>query len=97
MNCQKCGISIEKPPTGRPPRYCGKACRSAAGYEIRRITRRLEKLEEQRDRNAQETDAPIQYSDFEGRGPAERLAAVEKLILGAETRLRQLLQDSDDD
>ena len=96
MQCLKCGNEIEKPATGRPPRYCSRACRRTAEYEIRRITRRLEKLEERRDDESELVDAQCSLGDMAGRGPAERLAAVEKLILGAETRLKELLGAADD-
>ncbi|MFI0377042.1 MAG: hypothetical protein ACH255_11905 [Candidatus Thiodiazotropha sp.] len=45
MNCLICEKPIEYAGQGRPPAYCGKLCRRAAEYEIRRIQRRLTKLE----------------------------------------------------
>ena len=35
MTC-KCGTELEKPATGRPPRYCSTTCRRSAEYELRR-------------------------------------------------------------
>jgi hypothetical protein len=43
--CAKCGGELVQQETGRPSRYCSKACRRAAEYELRRIQRRLEDLE----------------------------------------------------
>lgn len=44
--CATCGNSLPPPAdTGRPRRYCGEGCKRAAGYEITRINRLLEKLE----------------------------------------------------
>lgn len=46
LTCVKCGAPIERRAgPGRPPIYCGAACRASAAYEIRRIQRRLESLE----------------------------------------------------
>lgn len=45
-NCLKCGKPIEKPAKqGRPPKYCGNACRRAAEFELRRINDHIAKLE----------------------------------------------------
>ncbi len=41
---------MEQPATGRPRRFCSRSCRSAGAYEIRRTTRRLERLEHARSR-----------------------------------------------
>ena len=43
--CLICGSALERPATGRPPSYCGKACRGAARHERRRLDRRLLILE----------------------------------------------------
>ena len=45
-SCPKCGGSIERRPgPGRTAVYCGPICRGLAGYEVRRLQRRLQALE----------------------------------------------------
>lgn len=45
-NCIKCGANIAAHAgAGRPKAYCSDACRRSADLEIRRIDRRMEKLE----------------------------------------------------
>jgi hypothetical protein len=41
---------LANPSTGRPPTFCSVACRRVAESELRRITTRLGRLEEDRDR-----------------------------------------------
>jgi sugar-specific transcriptional regulator TrmB len=41
---------LATPQTGRPPTFCSVACRRVAESELRRITTRLGRLEEDRDR-----------------------------------------------
>ena len=44
--CATCRNELPPPAeTGRPRTYCGESCKRAAGYEITRINRLLEKLE----------------------------------------------------
>jgi sugar-specific transcriptional regulator TrmB len=55
--CAKCGRELEElADTGRPKRYCGTPCRRAAEYELRRIQRQLEALEEQERHYRRECD-----------------------------------------
>ncbi len=43
----RCGKSLEQPAgAGRPPTYCGTACRRAAEFEIRRLDKLLARLED---------------------------------------------------
>ena len=45
--CAFCGDELPPPAeTGRPRTFCGETCKRAAAYEITRINRRLEKLED---------------------------------------------------
>ena len=45
--CPSCGNGLPPPATtGRPRTYCGEPCKRMAAYEITRINRRLEKLED---------------------------------------------------
>ena len=96
MKCQTCGTEIEKPATGRPKRYCSTACRRVAEFEIRRLNKRIGRLEERFDDESEQVDAPTPWDDVYGRNPAARLAAVEKLIRRAETRLKTLLTAAED-
>lgn len=46
MRCLRCAEPIERRPgRGRPQVYCGPACRRSVELEVRRIVRRLERLE----------------------------------------------------
>ena len=79
MTCIKCGHEI--PPhagPGRPRRYCSTGCRRAMEYELRRLQRALENVEERQrwDRiNRQENPA------------------LEQERRRVESRLRELLDD----
>ena len=44
--CLKCQAPLERPEVGRPPSYCSTGCRRAAEYELRRLQRAIEGLEE---------------------------------------------------
>lgn len=43
--CLICGADLERPPTGRPPSYCGQVCQRLAKNERRRLDRQLGNLE----------------------------------------------------
>lgn len=46
-SCLKCAKPLpERAGAGRPPVYCGVGCRRAVEYEVRRLSRRLERLED---------------------------------------------------
>lgn len=46
-SCLKCGGPLPAPAgTGRPRRFCSTGCRRGAEYELRRLQRHLERLEE---------------------------------------------------
>jgi predicted nucleic acid-binding Zn ribbon protein len=47
MACLVCRAPLERPEMGRPPSYCSTGCRRAAEYELRRLQRRLQVLEDQ--------------------------------------------------
>lgn len=32
----RCGVALDRPATGRPPRYCSTSCRRSAEYDVRR-------------------------------------------------------------
>lgn len=95
MQCLICGNETKKPETGRPARYCSVACRRAREFEVRRLNKRLGQLESRRDDESELVDAPTTYCDMYGRAAAERLAAVEKLIARAQSRLKALLGADD--
>lgn len=92
LACVKCGGPLEKPATGRPPRWCSTACRRLAEYELRRINRRLEKLEGRASRLRHSPD--VGAKDWLGRTHAQALAGTQAEIVEAETRLRALLDAS---
>ena len=45
LACKQCGASMERPRTGRPPRYCSTLCRRATEYELRRAQQLLARAE----------------------------------------------------
>ncbi len=48
MGCPKCGSDVpQSGGVGRPYTYCSTACRRAAEYELRRLQKALEEVEEQ--------------------------------------------------
>jgi hypothetical protein len=78
--CLKCGAPLERPDVGRPPAYCSPACRRAAEFELRRLQRRIERLEE--------------YASnlrLQGGGERRQLQRVQQELDRAEGRLRELL------
>jgi hypothetical protein len=89
LSCLKCDRPLTKPVTGRPPTYCSVGCRRSAEYEVRRISRRLEALEERASRLRHEPDTSVR--DWVGRTRLEALTDVEAEIADAEARLRALL------
>jgi hypothetical protein len=87
--CLKCGRELEESArTGRPRSWCSVGCRRAAEYEVRRASRRLEKLEE-RASDLRHSRSTIR--DWLGRTREEALADVEGELREAEERLRALL------
>ena len=49
MTCRKCGREVPQPAgdRGRPRSYCSTGCRRAMEYELRRLQKALEGVEEQ--------------------------------------------------
>jgi hypothetical protein len=95
-HCANCGVKLPPPAkTGRPRTFCGEPCKRAAGYEITRINRRLEKLEQQLvDERITTTHSDCaQYTDVYGRLPAQRIDAYEQEIKLTRDRLLGLLAD----
>lgn len=92
--CVKCGKPIQTTATtGRPPDYCSASCRRAAEYEVRRVNRRIEMLEE---RLAWEKLTNENTRDASGRKRAERVDSLNGLIAEAEGRLKRLLSAKGD-
>ena len=94
--CAHCGANLPAPAkTGRPRTFCGEPCKRAAGYEVTRINRRLEKLEQElSDERITTTHSDLnQYSDMYGRLPAQRIDAYEQEINRARKRLLVLLAE----
>ena len=90
--CLKCNTPLDQPATGRPPIYCGPACRQAAAYEIKRLNRRLEGLETWASRLRHEPDCG--YRDGAGRRHKEQVADLDAQIAKAEARLLALLGEA---
>ena len=99
MNCIKC--KAEMPPQdgpGRPSRYCSAGCKRAAGYEITRLNRHIQRLEERlsderekRAYNAQ-TQSKAWLEDC-GNYADYRIEAIQGEIDIAEVRLAELCAD----
>lgn len=85
-DCRLCGTVLEPVGEGRPPRYCGEACRREAEFKIRRENRAIERLEKQRDGLEQEI-ARLNGSP----GNERMLVKVAEQIERAEGKLRELL------
>jgi hypothetical protein len=85
-SCLKCGSPLDHTPgtNGRPPSYCGEACRRLAEYEIRRINRRLEQLE-------------ASLSNLRINGFDHFMEKTQAEIALQEARLRALLEGAGDD
>ena len=96
-NCKKCGAELRIPTTGRPPTYCGVACRRSAEFEIRRINKRLETYETERDHLRELAKLPHTPRYFDGRDVKRRLEDIETTIANTEERLRSLLNDGSEE
>ncbi|MFC9251217.1 hypothetical protein [Amycolatopsis thailandensis] len=84
VKCRKCGGKLaERTGPGRKPAYCSPGCRRAAEYELRRIQRALEALEDEH------RDIRLNWA----RVFADRLPLIEAEQNRLETRLRELLDD----
>ncbi len=99
--CPIDGVPLVRPPTGRPPTFCGVACRRVAEHELRRLDRRLAGLEEERDR-VEMTIASETYKPAVP-GLVKRRDAISTAITTATDRQRLLFArltpegDTDDD
>lgn len=88
--CLKCGRELEDSArSGRPRSWCSTGCRRAAEYELRRLSRRLQALEERASALRHSRDSGRR--DWLGRTHAEALGDVEAEVREAEGRLRLLL------
>ncbi len=89
---QKCAVCSKKFPTSsKGKKYCSEGCRRIAEFEIRRINRRLERLEDRRADEEMDVLAPVHYNDMLGRSPEERLHTIETQIKAEKTRLAALV------
>ena len=93
--CLKCGRAVEQLPTGRPRSYCSTACRRTAEFEIRRLVRRIERLDTDLEhlRGVRDDGIPDVY----GHSPKKRRALLAQGIREAEARLRALLDTGEID
>lgn len=100
--CVKCSRPLERARTGRPPRWCGKACRRAAEAEIRRTSKRIAENEERCDQLALNL---AQHAAGLKRGAGSQYAArtqteldhVTAILARDEDRLRTLFVASEGD
>lgn len=98
--CLSC--RIELPPregAGRPSRYCSDTCKRVAGYEITRLNRRLQKLEERLsvEREEKYYNAATKSEDWKmsyGMEGTYRIEALQAEIDIANKRLMELCTDS---
>jgi hypothetical protein len=90
LTCAKCGSPLERAPgPGRPPSFCGAACKRLVEYEVRRLDRRIADYElEQR---GLKFDGP----DHDDRDRQRRMRALRRWIRADRERLRALLGRSD--
>ena len=98
--CRRCGAALGSQGRGRPAVYCSPACRRAAEFEVRRLTRRLDALE------VQASTARVQLAMPERGGRPYgvtdellegRVAALSAESANVEERLRELLAAQDGD
>ncbi len=91
--CPKCSKEFEftEGGRGRPPTYCGDTCRRLAEFEIRRVSRELDRLEERRIRLRDDVLADSYLKDFHGRAASRQYEHCALLIEEQENRLRALL------
>ncbi len=94
-HCIKCKAPITQKTGGRKRLYCGRACRGAAAYEIRRLGRHLERLEVSASQLRTTMDS--RYRDMHGRTHKRQVAGIDAEIQRAETRLRALLAEGTDE
>lgn len=90
--CRMCGQILAAPATGRPPDYCGTACRRSAEYAIKRQDRRIERLTDSLD-GARLAMAVHDPDGFHYRDAERRSATLASLIAEAEAELRRLMGD----
>ncbi len=92
--CRYCGEKVpERAGRGRPHLYDSIGCRRAAGYEIRRLSRRLERLEDLSDRLERDIATEYQASLLEDHQTEAKVVAHQ--IATARARLAELLDDPD--
>lgn len=85
--CKSCGTELpDEGGIGRPLVYCSTACRRVSEFEIRRLTRALDQLDER----ARYLRDPTRFH----LNAEEEAAFVQAEIVSATERLRELLDDS---
>src|SRR5262245_65836804 len=95
-DCVKCTRAIETNGTGRPAIYCSVPCRRSAEFEIRRLVRRLEKLEDEQRVFLRRRGYQRDYYDDYGRSYKQAKEDTEREIHEAEQRLRLLVSEKTD-
>lgn len=97
--CRYCGHSVKSGGRGRPPLYCSVGCRRASEYEIRRLSRRLERLEDMQDALGRESAlleaeyAAGETTTWHIERQRRQAATLAEQILAHRDRMRSLLDD----
>jgi len=88
-SCATCGAELPpKEGPGRPPTYCGEACRRLAEWRIRMLARRIAGYElEQR---GLKFEGPSD-NEWDERERQRRMRALRKWLAADEARLRELI------
>lgn len=93
MKCKRCGKALDKPKTGRPPKYCSDSCRKLTELRLRRLTKRLENLEDWlfQVRRMIRTENEIWLEPWNCR-PAEAITLIKTEIQETEQALKELVE-----
>lgn len=92
--CPSCGdLFSPMASTGRPRKFCSQRCQRFANHEVKRLGRRLERFENQRDELAINLHDPVKFAD--GQSVRQRYDALCRLIDGLKQRLLVILEDSE--
>ena len=79
--CSRCGAALEHAATGRPRRYCSKACKRLVEFEILRLQTEMTRLLEQ-ESELQRYAGQLgpAYAEEEGRYLSDRMGALQERL-----------------
>lgn len=92
--CRKCGSPVLASTGGRHAVYCSTACRRLVEFEIRRLTRALDELENRRLQLQEPGVLASTIRDVDGRTSPQQLADIEHSIATVEQRLRVFFDET---